>query len=337
MSDKRFTHRGDRTHLELALRRTIPWFEANGTFLIYGLAAVLAVAAALVWIQRQPEANSGVSAQWMDAQAPEDFQTIADEYDGSQLGSLARLKQADTLLDSATRKMFTDRKAANQELELAEAALSRLSDAPMFDDVVHARVLIGLARLAEIRCDGTDESVVTATQAWQEVLEQSETSIGKDLAERRIAELTDPAVASFYVWFHALNPTPADDLNTPDFSGSPSFGSESADSPDVPNLDFPVLPELPGAGDSSPGGDALSTPADIVIDPTSDETSEKIEESGDEEQPDKTGGADSDSSSKDDLQLSVEEPAVQGPDNQNPDGDGSEGDEPASPDSDLGE
>ena len=102
MSDKHYTHQGDETHLGLALRRAKPWFDANATFMIYGLAVVLAVAAAIVWMGRQPDENAGISALWMEAKAPEDFQNIADKYEGTELGNLARLKQADALLNSAT-------------------------------------------------------------------------------------------------------------------------------------------------------------------------------------------------------------------------------------------
>ena len=337
MSDKHYTHQGNETQLELALRRLKPWFEANATFLIYGLAAVLAVAAAVVWVRREPKANSSVSSLWMGAQGPEDFQNIADQHVGTQLGSLARLKQADTLLDSATRKMFTDRAAANQELELAEAALSRLSDVTVFDDIVHARVLMGLARLAEIRCNGTEESVATATQAWQDFLEQNKTSIGRELAEHRIAELRTPAAASFYAWFHALDPTPADDLNAPDFSGSPPFGSGSAVPPAPPNLDLPILPEIPAAGDSNSSEDAPFTPADTSTDPSADETSDKIEELTIEKKPAETTDTDSDFDSEDGSQPAAEEPAIQDPDIENPGSDDSSSDDPANSEPDPGE
>ena len=112
MSDRKYTHHDDQTHLETALRRTQPWVEANLTFLIYGLAAVLAIAAGMVWYQRQPEVNAAVSAEWMDARQPEDFQNIADTHDNSPLGRLARLNLADSLINKGSRAMFTDREPA---------------------------------------------------------------------------------------------------------------------------------------------------------------------------------------------------------------------------------
>ncbi len=269
MSDKHYTHSSDATHLETALRRTKPWFEANATFLIYGLAVVLAVVAAIVWMQRQPEQNSAASALLMDADGPEDFQNIADQYEGTPLANLARLKQADTLLNSASSKLFTDRTAANAELEQAEAALNRLPEASGIDAAVRDRVAINLARLTEMRCDGTEESIQGAIDAWQNVLTQNENSIGKLLAEGQIAELKKASAADFYAWFQPLDPKPADDLSFPGLPGG-TFGPESVVPEVPPNAEFPMLDELkldgltetPAPDDSNAHGEDSGTPVE---------------------------------------------------------------------------
>ena len=242
MSDKHYTHQGDETHLELALRRSISWFNANATFLIYGLAAVLAVVAGIVWMQRQPAANSEASALWLDADTPEDYQNIADKFEGSKLGILARLKQADSLLNNASRNMFTDREIANKELTAAEKALDRLGNSSSIDDAVRDRIAIDQARLAEIRCDGTEASVKTSVDAWRNVITQNAASVAKAVAEARIAKLADSDASEFYAWFQPLDPKPADDLQMPGLPGTPGPGSNV---PDVPlNLDLPILEDL---------------------------------------------------------------------------------------------
>ena len=240
MSDKQYTHQHDQTHLESALRKAKPWFDANATFLIYGLAAVLAVAAGVVWLQRQPDENSSASALFMDASEPEDFQSIADENQGTALGTLARLKQAETLLNSASRNMFTDRKAANLELEQAEAALNRLSDVSGLDSSTQERVLMNQARLLELRCDGSEGSVNQVVEAWQAVISHNESSMAKDFIERRIERLQQPGAGDFYAWFHDLDPKTVDDLNFPGLSNMPTGPSSS-------------VPAIPGgsADDSS--------------------------------------------------------------------------------------
>lgn len=310
MSDKHYTHHDDRTHLESALRKTVPWFEANATFLIYGLAAVLAVAAAVVWVRRQPQENSEVSALWMDAEQPEDFQNIADEHGGTSLGRLARLQQADSLLNSAIRKSFTDRAAANLELEQADAALNRLTDLGDLDSSAAERVLIGKARLAEVRCDGTAESMQSVIAAWQAILDYNDASIAKEMVERRIARLGTPEAAEFYVWFHALDPKPEDDLTAPGMPGSalpgpgtsvpaipsggtpldlPSFNfgtsdsSETADEPatdssesNESSADTPDASDEPSDGDATAGEDNSEEASD-----SAEDSADPVEESSD--------------------------------------------------------
>lgn len=242
MSDKHYTDSGDETHLELALRRSMRWFDANATFLIYGLAVVLAVLAGIVWMQRQPEANTEASALWLDADTAEDYQDIADKFEGTRLGSLARLKQADSLLNNASRNMYTDRETANKELTAAEKALDRLSNSSSIDDAVRDRIAIDQARLAEIRCDGTEASVKTSVDAWQNVIDKNDASVARTIAESRIAKLGNSDASEFYAWFQPLDPKPADDLQMPGLPGLPGPGSNA---PNVPlDLDLPVLDDL---------------------------------------------------------------------------------------------
>jgi len=261
MSDKHYTHHDDQTHLEAALRHARPWLETNATFLIYGLAAVLAVAAGAIWFQRQPEGSVAASALFQEAAEPEDFQAIADEYGSTKLGQLARLNQATGLLNSASRNLFTDREAANAELEQADAAFSRLAETSSLDAMIHERVLIGQARLAEIRCDGSEDSIKAAASAWQTVLNEYDSSMAKVLAEGQIKALNDPDNAPFYTWFSALEPKAADDLNMPGLM--PGLGGSAPGStvPNVPaNLTVPSLPETvedTSAGDE-PAADADS-------------------------------------------------------------------------------
>ena len=321
MSDKHYTHHDDSTHLELVLRRAKSWFEANGTFMIYGLAAVLAVAAAIVWARRQPPENAGISALWMDARAPEDYQNIADKYEGTELGNLARLKQADALLNSASGKMFTDRSAANLELDQAEAALKRLEDADSMDETVRERVLLGLARLTEVRCDGTEESVKAASDAWQAVLNQNQASIARDLVENRIAELKKPETASFYAWFHKLDPTPADDLNLPGFPSGPASTVPNVPSNlNPPKFELPTLEELglDGGQESSGTGGA---PSDDAGTQPAAETSEDSDPAADDKAPaveDNSGTTPTDKPAAATEEPATEEPATEEPATEEP-------------------
>ena len=249
MSDKQYTHQ-DRTHLENVLRRARPWFEANATFLIYGVAAILAVAAAVVWYQRQLPDNAIVSADWMVARQPEDFQAIADSHESTGLGQRARLRQATELLNSGIRNQFINRSAARDELDQAESAFRRLANTSSLNSEIHERVLIGIAKLTETRCDGSDESIKAGIDAWEHVLDEYENSIAREHARQRIARLSQESAREFYAWFHGLDPKPTDDLSVP--------GLPDMDVPDVPDLSLipgmPELPDLPEMGLIESGG-----------------------------------------------------------------------------------
>lgn len=281
MSDRQYSHHDDQTRLETALRSTQPWLEANLTFLIYGVAAVLAIAAGIVWYQRQPEANAEVSAQWMDARQPEDFQNIADTHDNSPLGRLARLNLADSLINNGSRSMFSDREAADADFELADAALSRLIDSSELGDNERQRVLMSQARLAEIRCDGSDESIQAAIAAWQEILNQFEEPFAKEYVEGRIEELGKPDVGSFYAWFHEFDPKPQDDLNLPGAGLGLGPGPGSA-VPDIPSVTDEADPLTIDPLESTQGsaGTEDSTEPETTEDVRTEESA--TEESGEE-------------------------------------------------------
>jgi hypothetical protein len=279
MSDKHYTHHDDQTHLETALRQARPWLETNATFLIYGLAAILAVTAAVIWTQRQPVANAAASALFQEAAEPEDFQAIADDYGETKLGQLARLNQATGLLNSASRNFFTDRDAADADLKQAQAALERLAETGDLDAMMQERVLIGQARLAEIRCDGTDESVQATVSAWQAVLDECDPSMAQVLAEGQIKALKDSDNASFYAWLSALEPTPADDLNMPGLMPGMGVSGPGSTVPDIPEgLTMPVLPE---SLDETPEGDQ-SGDEDAEEPVSSDKPAGAADESADE-------------------------------------------------------
>ena len=92
MSD---TAQSQQTELEKLLRKGKPWLEENGTTLIYLLAGVLAIAAVVVYMNRQPEGNLEPSQELQTAESPEDFQNVADAYPETNIGIWARLQEAD--------------------------------------------------------------------------------------------------------------------------------------------------------------------------------------------------------------------------------------------------
>ena len=262
------------------LKESRPWLEQYGTTVIYGLAAVVAVAAVAVFIARRPPATAEASRGLLLASTPEDFQAVADESPDSQIGILARLKQAEFSLSNAVGNLFTNREVGLEELKTAETTYDVLAARNDIPDTVRQRVLVGLARIAEARCNGDDESTKTAVAAWEKVLKNDpDSTIFKEMAEERIKKLPLEATRSFYAWFQQQNPKPGDDLQLPqDGPGKV---------PDIPNIDLdsflknlppatsgttPAAGETPGTTAPPTVPDAAPAAGDVPAAPTPAET-----------------------------------------------------------------
>jgi hypothetical protein len=257
MSDRHYVHHEDEVALAKILKESKPWIERFGTTLIYGLAAVLAIAAVIVYVARRPPATASESQALMLAATPEDYQAVADEAANTPIGTVARIRQAELSLQNAVNNMFTDRKLAIEELDKAAATYDRLSERKDVDGVLRERVLAGVARVAETRCDGTDATVKAAVDAWQKLLKEfPESKMFKDIAEDRVKKLPAEATKSFYAWFQQQKPEPGDDLQLPqDGPGKV---------PAIPHIDIPDLtaPSIaPAKVDAATPAPAEATPA----------------------------------------------------------------------------
>ena len=257
MSDRHYVHHEDEVALAKILKESKPWLERFGTTLIYGLAAVLAIAAVIVYVARRPPATASESQALMLAATPEDYQNVADEAANSPIGTVARIRQAELSLQNAVSNMFTERKLAIEELDKAASTYDRLSERKDIDGVLRERVLAGVARVAETRCDGTDATVKAAVDAWQKLLKEfPESKMFKDIAEDRVKKLPAEATKSFYAWFQEQKPEPGDDLQLPqDGPGKV---------PAIPHIDIPDL-TTPSA---APAKASEGTPAPTEGTPT---------------------------------------------------------------------
>jgi hypothetical protein len=112
MSDKHYVHPHDENDLEKVLKQTGTWFERYGTTAIYGVAALLALTAVIVYVSKTPPATAPASAAFMSAEGPEQFRDIADQFPNTALGVKARLRQADLLRNSAIENASSSRRAS---------------------------------------------------------------------------------------------------------------------------------------------------------------------------------------------------------------------------------
>lgn len=281
MSDKHYVHPHDENDLEKVLKQTGTWFERYGTTAIYGVAALLALSAVIVYVSKTPPATAAASAAFMSAEGPEQFRDIADQFPNTALGVKARLRQADLLRNSAIEKMFTNRKLALDEIDQAQKAYERLEQQKGIDVEVRLRTLVGLAHLAEYTCDGSEAKTTAALNAWKRVTEEfpGDQAVGfQKLAEDRIKALQLDSSKSFYAWFQQQDPKPSDEplipqdnpsnvpaipqsFNLPDFSNLP--GADAAAKPDeTPKTDASEKPaETPADGAPAASTPAAETPA----------------------------------------------------------------------------
>ncbi|MFO0426390.1 MAG: hypothetical protein ACK526_07470 [Planctomyces sp.] len=269
MSDKHYVHPHDENDLEKVLKQTGTWFERYGTTAIYGVAALLALTAVIVYVSKTPPATAPASAAFMSAEGPEQFRDIADQFPNTALGVKARLRQADLLRNSAIEKLFTNRKLALDEIDQAQKAYERLEQQKGIDAEVRLRTLVGLAHLAEYTCDGSDAKTTAALNAWKRVTEEfpGEQAVGfQKLAEDRIKALQLDSSKSFYAWFQQQDPKPSDEPLIPQDNPSnvPAI-PQSFNLPDFSNLpgaDAAAKPaEAPAEGAPAASAPAAETPA----------------------------------------------------------------------------
>lgn len=263
MSDRHYVHQEDEVALAKILKESKPWLEQYGTTIIYGVAAVLAVSAVAVYIARRPPATAGESSGLLLASSLEDYQTVADSAPDSPIGLVARIRQAELSLDEAVGQLFTDREKSVESLDKATRTFENLADRKDLNSDMRERVLAGVARVLECRCDGTDATVNPAIEAWEKLLkEYPDSKKFKDIAESRVKTLKSDKSKAFYAWFHTQNPKAGDDLLLPqDGPGKV---------PDVPKVELPdfTTPAAPaegaktdGAKTETPAAPAEATPA----------------------------------------------------------------------------
>ncbi|MEY4185265.1 MAG: hypothetical protein RIT02_299 [Planctomycetota bacterium] len=231
MSDEQYVHREDEVLLAKLLRESGPWLQRNGTTLIYAVAAVLAVSAVYVYISRQPPATSDESELLLAATTPEQYADAADNAVGTPIGNYARLREAELILKNALSSLFTNRKVGLEELDKAEKTFKRLEESKDLSSDIRLRLLVGMARLTEARCDGQDATVKAAIAAWDQVAKSfPDEKTFAELAKTRQQKLEQQTTRDFYAWFQKQDPKPGEE------TGLPQDGPGSV----------PPVPQFPG-------------------------------------------------------------------------------------------
>lgn len=176
------------------------------SLLLLAVAVVLAVAAGMVVVRSQQEAER--SASWdallgaLGEGEPGRIGEVAARYRGTPAGWWAELAMADDALAEGNRLIMTDRAQARVRLEAAADLYSSVnSQRP--SSLAAERGIFGLAQTRE-SLGQIDE----ARRGYQALVEEYPSSPFKAVAEARFAALGRPATQQWYKWFEAAPPTP---------------------------------------------------------------------------------------------------------------------------------
>lgn len=182
---------------------------------------------------------------------PESYQQIATNFADSASGEIAKLFQADVLLQRGVAALYRDREEANTLLADAEEAYQTVAKSTSIS-LLKSRASYGLALSLE-----SQGKVAEAKEAYEVVVTLNESAEMTKLAEERIAALDRPQIQEFVTWFSEQKPSAFDPLPPP---GVPS-GSLLPDSPDItaPPVDSQTaepslseaLQKLGGSGEST--------------------------------------------------------------------------------------
>lgn len=182
--------------------------EEHATKIVAGVCALLLVAAAVTWWSRQSSASA--SKAWSrleNAQNVNDFGDVAEEFKGTPAGRFARLREAESYLQTGLQQMFSDREVAMTDLKKAREGFSELAEVKGLDRAILERALWGLAQSLEATCDGDCSKAI---EAYQRLVSEVPDTFFKTLADQRAAELKTGAAKEFYAWFSKQNPKPTD-------------------------------------------------------------------------------------------------------------------------------
>ena len=184
-------------------------------------------------------------------QSAEGFGNVASDFPGTEVALWARLNEAELLFRESVSLQFTDRAAANTQLDKAEEAFEFVlakSGAPV---EARERALLGHAQLLEARAD-SEASVQAAIAAYEKFKQEFPASpVYGSTVDARIESLSSSDAVAFYEWFAKQTPKPEDREQPRD--GLP------AGHPELP-VTLPDIPEELYPSDWTP--EEVETPAD---------------------------------------------------------------------------
>jgi tetratricopeptide (TPR) repeat protein len=179
-----------------------------------------------------------------------DLEAVIREHEGVAAGQWAQVALADLKLGEGIKALFTDKAAAQKNLESAveyyEAVIPEAED-----PLLVARARFGLARALE-----SQGRLDKAREVYEQIVEASGTNAYVSLAESRLKDLKRDSTKDFYAWFEQQEPVAMPPASASSLPGTPGeklpFDASFLDSPGSLNLsgqNILNIPELDkGAG-----------------------------------------------------------------------------------------
>ena len=107
--------------------RLMPFLEKYANRILIGFSVIALVAAGYIYWTRSSSVTANVGwTRFIAAGTAEEFENIADDYEGSTIGAWARLRAGEGHLSNGIQAAFKDREAALSDLKQARSILEGL-------------------------------------------------------------------------------------------------------------------------------------------------------------------------------------------------------------------
>ena len=181
------------------------FYERHAASIQWGIIGAAFLIACGIYYWRTTSALE--AAAWNElsqSQSADDYAQVASDYSGSKAAGWAKLREANSYLETYLRDAFENREKANTDLTKAKGILEGLvkqSGPREFKQ----QVLFAYARNLEMSSSG---DLKPAIDAYENLIKEIPDTIFKREAEHRIRALKSPSAKEFYAFFSKQNPKP---------------------------------------------------------------------------------------------------------------------------------
>jgi len=273
-------HELQTNELEKLTSKGQDFFEQHGNTVLIVLCVIMLVSAGVIYRVRSSQvvATHGWG-QLVQANSPVELETIGQRWPDSPAGRYAKLREAESLLESGIQQSFSHREAAESDLKKAKEIFAALIQSESIPQPIDERAKFGLASAIEAT---SDTDVTDAIKAYEGLVNKYPNTIFKSICESRIENLKARSSQEFYAWFQQQNPSPQDRDTVQDTPFvPPEFPQQPPEPVIAPKPDPLESPNFPAADKTAEAG-AQQDAAGSDQPATSGDT-----ETGDAETPDK--------------------------------------------------